>query len=126
MLVKRPVDSLIMQVAVDMVREYKKDSPYFQNLPPEILNIVGKPLTAESLKELAEKDELELLLLDKVISSTPTAPLSRKQAKQRKIDLQEALLEEDLLSVVHEQPMQKDVPEKHVSFAEDVLQPAPI
>lgn len=117
LLVKRLVGSLTMQGAVDMVREYKKDSPYFQDLPPEILNIVGKPLTVKSLKELAEKDQLEPLFLDKVLSSKPTPPSTTKQALQREVSLQEALLEDkDLVPVADDQPLLTDTAEKTRQF----------
>ena len=72
----------------DMLLFKEKDDRIFQDLPKEVLKFLGSPITANSLKELAEKDELELIYTDRIlpeVEKIKTRSRTKKEEERQEI-----------------------------------------
>jgi hypothetical protein len=101
-LIMRLVDSFVTQVHPSALVEFTYKSRQFRDLPKEMLDILGEPLTKESLMHLAEIDQLPLLYSapDDTDTSGPTtrAALARRRqelAVAAELAEQEQQLEDD-------------------------------
>ena len=65
-LVSRLVDGYEVQVHLDYVRKYKVGSEQYNKLPKEVQDIVGLGVNKETFLELAKKDMLPLLYVDRI------------------------------------------------------------
>jgi hypothetical protein len=107
---------VISRVHVDFVRPYLATDKTFVNLPPETHNILGRPLTENSLINLAKTDNLELLYLDRLQAKARKARIEKPATravtlKQRKNDLQDAILDlqfDDNLSTMDSESEEDD------------------
>ena len=79
-------DSYISRHHPDDMLPYKegqKDPALYDNLPQEVLNFLGKPISPKSLVELSEKDKLEIIYRDQHTAQfDPVMTRSRSQRKK--------------------------------------------
>jgi len=83
LIARRLVDNYTIQIRTDYCRKYVPHDPECQLLPDEVKEIVGKPLTIESLIELAKIDELQIVMTDRSLMEVkPSEPVrTRAQAQ---------------------------------------------
>jgi len=60
LLVQRMSDNLVSQVHKDSVKKYEPDLKIFDDLPPEVLKVMGAPRSAQDLEALRKKDKLDV------------------------------------------------------------------
>ena len=79
----------------DACVEYKgdlKDDKLYAFLPKAVLDFLGKPMTSESLRLLAEQDSLDLIYADRILPKME--PIQTRSMTRRKEKEKETLLEE--------------------------------
>ena len=80
----------------DMIR-YKgneKIPELYDDLPDSVLRFLGKPMTSETLKDLAKTDNLEIIYRDYILTDEPEpvmtrAETRRQKERERKLDLKQ-------------------------------------
>jgi len=114
--VMRLADSYITtRYPSDIVRfdEKKKSHEMFKDLSPEVLAIIGKPITAEKLMAISKQDPLDLLYVDRIVEPH-TRPSTRSLTKKRD-ELENAFFSSpDFLDVDSEDD--DEAPAKKVTF----------
>ena len=74
--IRRLADDYETILSSNVLRPYKEGAPEFEELPDEVLKIVGRPLTEEALKELARIDQLDPIYL--VEKPAPPEPVQTR------------------------------------------------
>ena len=112
--VMRLVDQAVFRVSPNRLRPFvEKNRTLFDGVPEEVLDVLGRPLTAEGLRILAEKDELEPIYSDSLSELLPMR-VTRAEARRQRRVLEEALLaqsESEGSDVEGEASGQEDEPE---------------
>ena len=62
--VMRLADGTLYRVPPGQIKVFVEKDPFFDFLPNEVLTILGKPITTDSLKKLTKVDPLEIIYLD--------------------------------------------------------------
>ena len=95
--IMRISDKVVMRVSPNRLRKFReKDPELFREIPTEVLQVLGKPLTEAELRRLAYADTLEVIYRDKFVEEIPTsARLTRAQAAKQRELLEQALLEDE-------------------------------
>ena len=85
---RRLIDNLQIKIRMDHVRKFTPHDEACKTLPTEVTDIVGKPLTVESLKELAAIDQLDLSLTDRdlIEAGIIDPPRTRSQTRAVQAD----------------------------------------
>jgi hypothetical protein len=81
----RLTDNFLVQTNVDFVRRYRpkdKDDPAFKDLPPEMLKILGAPMTSDDIIRLAKMDKLDFLYMDRPRYTNETPKKVARQIMQ--------------------------------------------
>ena len=88
----RLADNFISRHHPDDAIEYKgneKDTKLFNSLPQEVLAFLGKPLSKESLTNLAKQDKLDIIYTDR--SNPNTEPIMTRSKSQQQKSLEQAM-----------------------------------
>jgi len=83
-LAKRLSDGYTTLLHPDFCKEFKDKDPSFQDLPKEVLRIVGKPLTEEDIAELAVHDPMDVLMLPEWNDDPGTEDKKERELRGRK------------------------------------------
>ena len=122
----RLADGFVSRHHPDDMLQYRGDDKIpelFSELPPSVMEFLGKPLSTDSLINLAKTDRLDPIYVDKVLP-TPNVIITRSKSKKKKEkairEVTEILLENDNqdeeLDVVKEEVV--SAPMKKVKFSD--------
>ena len=91
----RMADGMITQVHPSSIKIYNnEDSDWVSQIPPEVVEILGRPLTRESLLELSKKDELPAIYSEDVLPQIVEPPDTR-QRRSVNAKLEQAILDQE-------------------------------
>ena len=110
----------------------QKDPDLYDNLPQEVLNFLGKPISPKSLVELSEKDELEIIYRDQHTAQfDPVMTRSRSQKKKeeegkelaKNLEMESIYVEENEEDLKKRTTTASRQSDKKVTFSSNVAYP---
>jgi hypothetical protein len=84
MVVRRCADNYVTQIRTDDAKKYRPRTELFQQIPAEMRDIIGRPLDAKVLEDIAKVDTLDPIYKDHLGSEPTSSPLTRNRARAMK------------------------------------------